>query len=272
MKIAITGADGFLGKAVVKLLEDKKIPYTTLDRKKHNLLNSKSLKSLISRKDIIIHLAAVNRGENIELFKVNTLGTLNLLEATSKYAPGSRIIFSSTFQVYQNSGLYGLSKKTTEDLITEYTKKTDLKGTIFRISNIYGPGGKPFYNSVIATFAHLIKTGKPITINGDGSQKRDFIYVDDVVKAIIKASLHKPHKPLEIIDICSGQEITLNEVLKILKIVSGKNFEILYNNGVKEKPCPTSSKNFQKAKSLLNWEPTTSLKKGLAAVMKYKQA
>lgn len=271
MKVAITGGDGFLGSVVVRKLKSQNIDCTLFNFKKHNLLDPAHLKSFVSGKDIIIHLAAINRGENIELFKVNALGTLNLLEAASRYSPQSRIIFSSTFQVYLNSGLYGLSKKVAEDLIAEYTKKTSLKGTVFRISNIYGPGGKPFYNSVIATFAHLIKEGKPININGNGSQKRDFIYVDDVAEAIVKAVLQKNQKSFEIVDICRGRETTLKEILRILKIVSCKKFEIMYNKTVKEKPWPTSGKNYKIAKSLLNWKPTTSLKEGLTAVIKYGQ-
>lgn len=268
MKVAITGATGFLGKAVIKKLEAQKISYITLDRKIHDLLNPKSLKDLVSRKDVIIHLAAVNRGENIELLKVNILGTLSLLEATAQYAPNAKIIFSSTFQVYLEESLYGLSKKFAEDLISQYIKKTSLTGMILRISNIYGPGGRPFYNSVIATLAHLIKNDEPLKINGDGSQKRDFVYVDDVADAITRAIGAKLKNPLEIIDICSGKETSINEVLGIITRVSGKKIKVEYNKGVKEKPWPTSGKSFTKAQKLLGWKPQTTLVEGLSQIMK----
>lgn len=272
MKVAITGASGFLGRAVIERLETKKIPHIAFDRKKHDLLNPKSLKKLVSGKDVIIHLAAVNKGENLELVKVNTLGTLSLLEAAAQYAPNAKIIFSSTFQVYLEESLYGLSKKFAEDLISQYIKKTSLTGMILRISNIYGPGGRPFYNSVIATLAHLIKNDEPLKINGDGSQKRDFVYVDDVADAITRAIGAKLKNPLEIIDICSGKETSINEVLGIITRVSGKKIKVEYNKGVKEKPWPTRGKNSDRALRLLVWKPTTSVIKGLGAVMKYKQA
>lgn len=271
MKVAITGATGFLGKAVTKKLEAQKISYTTLDRKRYDLLKPKSLKNFVSGKDIIIHLAAVNRGENIELLKVNTLGTLSLLEAVAQYAPNAKIIFSSTFQVYIEESLYGLSKKFAEDLISQYIKKTGLTGIIFKISNIYGPGGRPFYNSVIATLAYLIKNNEPLKINGDGSQKRDFVYVDDVVDAITKAIRTKLKNPLEVIDICSGKEISINEVLGIIRRASGKKIKVKYNRGVKEKPWPTSGKSFDHALKLLNWKPTTPLTKGLKSVITYEK-
>lgn len=271
MKIAITGADGFLGKAVVKQLKLRKIDYSTLNRKKHNLLKPNSLKSLVSGKDTIIHLAAINKGENVDIIRTNVLGTVSLLEAISKYAPGARIIFSSSFQVYLRDGLYGLSKRAGEDLIVEYAKKSNLQGIILRISNIYGPGGKPFYNSVIATFAHLIKKGEQIKVNGDGSSKRDFIFVSDVAEAIVKAALYSSKNPFEIVDICSGKETTLNEILKTLKKVSRKKVEVVYNTEVKDKPWPTSDKNYKKAFNLIKWKPTTSLEKGLKKVMNYEK-
>lgn len=271
MKVAITGGEGFLGRAVIKKLEARNISYTLLNRKKHNLLNSKSLKSLVSGKDVIVHLAAVNRGENFELVKVNTMGTLSLLEAAVQYAPNAKIIFSSTFQVYIDGGLYGLSKRFAEDLISQYTKKTGLTGIILRISNIYGPGGKPFYNSIIATVVHLIKNGESLKINGDGSQRRDFVYVDDVADAIIKAIGIKLKNPMEIIDICSGRETSINKVLEVLRRVSGKKIKVEYNKEVKEKPWPTRGRNFKKSSRLLGWKPITSLGKGLDLVMRYEE-
>ena len=266
MKVAITGADGFLGSAIVKKLRVEKIPFDTFDLKKHNLLKPTTLKSLVINKDVIIHLAAINRGENMELCKVNIMGTLSLLEAASKYAPTSKIIFASSFQVYLNDSIYGLTKKTSEDLILNYVKKSGLKAIILRLSNVYGPGGRPFYNSVIATFVHLIKTGQTLKINGDGSAKRDFIYVDDAAEAFVKASTIDVKKA-EIIDICSGKEVSLNQVLKTLKKASRKKVEILYNEAVVEKPWPTTHKNYKLAKKLLYWEPKINLEKGLTATI-----
>lgn len=271
MKVAITGGMGFLGQAVIRQLKAKKISYTAFDRKKHNLLNPQSLKYLVAGRDVIIHLAAINKGENLELVKVNTLGTLSLLEAAAQYAPNAKIIFSSTFQVYIEESLYGLSKKFAEDLILQYVKKTSLTGIIFRISNIYGPGGRPFYNSVIATLAHLIKNNEPLKINGDGSQKRDFVYVDDVADAIIKAISTKLKNPLEIIDICSGKETSINKILEIIRKASGKKIKVEYNREAREKPWPTRGKNFKQASRLLGWKPITLLAKGLNSVMKHEE-
>lgn len=266
MNVAITGANGFLGQAVTKLLTLQNIPFESFDKSKHNLLKPESLKSFLKDKDIVIHLAAINRGDNLELMKINALGTLSLLEASLKYAPEAKIIFSSSFQVYLKDSLYGLTKRVGEDLMKHYTNKSSLKAIVLRISNIYGPGGLPFYNSVIATFAHLIQQDAELKINGDGTSRRDFIYVGDVAQAIVKATFYKSES-YQTIDICSGVEVTLNQVLRILKKASNKNLKVVYNKAATEKPWPTSKKNYQKAKQLLNWRPTTSLTEGLKKVM-----
>ena len=266
-KVAITGSEGFLGTAILKKLDEEKIAYTPFDFKKNNLFKISTLRKFLTGADVVIHLAAINRGQDLEMVKVNCLGTLSLLEAMNRYCPKAKIIFASSFQVYLKNGLYGLSKKMAEDLIKEYCQKTNLQAIIFRISNIYGPGGKPFYNSVIATFAHLIKNGEPITINGDGKTKRDFIYVDDVADAIVKAVSFNPQKIFNIFHICSGKETTLNKILAIIKKVSRKNFKVMYNTNAKENLWPTSGKNFKDAKKALGWKPTTSLEKGLSLII-----
>lgn len=267
--IAITGANGFIGQAIVRQLKDKSgINVTVLDRGTHNLLNPDSLKSFLENQDVIIHLAGVNRGTNYELVQVNTLGMLSLLEAVVKYAPTARIIFASTFQVYLPQNLYGLSKRFAEELLVQYGLNHKVQGTILRLSNVYGPGCKPFYNSVIATFAYQIKQGKTLRINGDGSQERDYVYVDDVAEAFIRVALNKQEEQVEIIDVCSGKSTSINNILDTIRKVYPKRFEVVYNSSVKEKPWPTKGKNFERAKKLLGWEPKTTPKEGLKQVMK----
>src|SRR6266404_193061 len=184
-KIAITGAEGFIGSYLKKRLQQENIPFREFDRKKYSLDRPESMKDFLIDIDIVVHLAGANRDTPINILKTNAIDTGGLLQAMSLYAPASRIIFASSFWVYSNNSLYGLSKKMAEEIIEYYARTTSLRGTILRISNVYGPGGKPFYNSVIATFAHLIKNKEKISIIGDGSDMRDYIYVGDVIEAII---------------------------------------------------------------------------------------
>lgn len=268
MKIGVTGANGFIGEAVVNHLKNTEgVKITALDRIKHNLLDYESLQSFVEGQDAIIHLAGVNRGTNRELLEVNTLGMLSLLDAVVKFSPSTKIVFASTFQIYLPQSLYGLSKKFAEDLLGVYGTNHKIQSTILRLSNVYGPGGKPFYNSVIATFAHLAKQAGPLKITGDGSQERDFIYLDDVVKAIAHAATYNQKETTEIIDICSGKSVSLREVITIIEKVYPKKFDVVYNGSNTEVSWPTKDKDYKKAEKLLGWKPTTSLTDGLTKVM-----
>ena len=259
MTIGITGGSGFLGQVVIKKLKDGKIDFSLLES---DITNS-DLKNFVQRNDTIIHLAGINRGEENEIYKVNVKGTARLLKACGNFSKDAKIVFASSFQVYLKESFYGKTKKLAEEEIEELVNKSNLKGTILRISNIYGPKGKPFYNSAIATFIYQMKNGEKVLINGDGTQKRDFIFVDDVVEAFIKALRFKQTKPLEIFDICSGEETSLNDILKILKRVSGGKIEVFYKESKKEKDWPTKGITFLKARKLLDWKPTTNIDKGL---------
>lgn len=268
MKVAVTGASGFVGQAVLRILTTTDgIDLTKFDRSSHNLLDSESLKDFVESQDAIIHLAGVNRGTNRELFETNALGILGLLDAVVKFSPPTRVVFASSFQVYLPQSLYGLLKKFAEDLLVQYGLNHNIKSTILRLSNVYGPEGRPFYNSVVATFAHLIKEGQPLKINGDGSSERDYVYVEDIASAFIEAATYDQREVTKIIDICSGKQTTLNTVVEYLGKISGKKVEVEYNRNVVDNPWPTKDKNPSRAKEILGWEPETTLEEGLKKVM-----
>lgn len=264
MKIAITGADGFLGKHLAQFLKND-FQIALFDRKKHDLFDTKSLESFLKDASVLIHLAGANRDSDYNLFRNNTIATAALLDAVRVYCPKSKIIFSSSFQAYEQSA-YGVSKKLAEDIIKSFSKFYRIKSIIFRISNIYGPGGRPFYNSVIATFYDLIKNGKTIVINGTGEQKRDYIYVSDVTAAIKKA-INYNEKTSETFDICSGELISLNEVVEIIRNILPDKFSVEYKSG-DALQREELQRNYKKAESELLWKPQVSLQQGIKNIFK----
>lgn len=264
MRIAITGATGFLGKHIVEEVKKRKWEYTVLDRNRQELFDPNSLKRLVCRKDAIIHLAAVQRSNDVtEMYRVNVLGTKMLLDAIVKFSPCSNFVFASSFHVYSPKTHFAYSKILAEEMIRSYAKgpegfKTSI---ILRFTNLYGGGGKPFYNSVVATFAHQIKEGEPITVNGDGTQIRDYLYVSDAVTAIMKAVEFK-HRRVETFDICTGRKTTVSELLRLLQECSHRKAEVRYNEQTDVDDW-NLDKNYKRAKRLLGWEPKIPPEVGL---------
>lgn len=275
LKIAITGSNGFLGSHLVNFLVKNKKDFFVFDQKKHSFFEIASLEDFVKNKDIVFHLAGANRDTDFNLFKINALGTMGLLEAMVKFGKkGAKIVFASSFQVYrptsderllnetsmvEPSSVYGISKLVAEGLIQNYCLNKNLKGVILRFSNLYGLGGKPFYNSVISTFLQFVKNDQALIINGSGEQKRDFLSVEDAVLAMQKTIDYNPQN-CEIFNICSGKLFSLNQVVGIIKeVVVDRKIKVDYNKNAEEHPLFLKG-DFQKAKKILSWAPKTDFK------------
>jgi UDP-2-acetamido-2,6-beta-L-arabino-hexul-4-ose reductase len=269
MRIAITGSTGFLGTHILEEVKKREWEYAVLNRNRQELFDPMHLKRLVCKKDAIIHLAAVQRSNDLtEMYRVNVLGTKMLLDAILKFSPCSNFVFASSFHVYNPKTHFAYSKILAEEMIKSYAKgpegfKTSI---ILRFTNLYGEGGKPFFNSVVATFAHQIKEGQQITVNGDGSQTRDYLYVSDAVAAIMKAVEFK-HRRVETFDICTGRKITVNELLKLLQKCVQQKADVRYNEQ-SDADNWDINKNYKRAKRLLGWEPKIRPEIGLKRLFK----
>jgi len=187
MKIGITGSRGFIGKHLVEAFKNKKnIKVFCCDRSDCDILNADSLKKFVKDKEAIIHAAAINRGTDIEIIAGSVVGTYNLISAMEKHKSRAKMIFLSSIQA-ETDTLYGKSKRLAEIMIEDFSRRTKIPVAIFRLTNVFGEGCKPFYNSVVATFCHQIANNKELTINPESRNKKiNLIYVGDVVKIILK--------------------------------------------------------------------------------------
>jgi UDP-glucose 4-epimerase len=270
MDIGITGAKGFLGTHILdRLKRDSKIDSVSgFDLPEGDIFNIPSLEKFVSGKDVIIHLAALNRADDAELMRVNVLGTLFLIKVIKQKNPSCRLVFASSFQVYSKSdekdtidedfptvpvSIYGLSKRFCEEMIVSMLDNY----AVLRISNIYGPGCKPFYNSVVATFVQLAKDKKPISITGKGTQSRDFVFVDDVAKAFEFAAISKENG---IFNICTGESVSLNHLAELLN-KDFPNIEIKHTPS--EEKFISTKGDYRKAKKDLRWSPSINFEQGL---------
>lgn len=185
IKVGITGQNGFVGTHLynrVSLLKEefKLIPF-------QNLIfdNNKVLMKWVSKCDVIIHLAAFNRHEDPQvIFNTNVSLVKKLINAVEKSGKFPHIIFSSSTQEDKDN-LYGKSKKAGRQLLKEWGNKSNSIITGLIIPNVFGPFGKPFYNSVVATFCYQLCNGEKPEI--DVNAPVNLIYIDDLVSEIITA-------------------------------------------------------------------------------------
>ena len=179
MKIGITGWRGFIGSHLSQRISDP-------------LLFQGDMRSLADVKtfawqcDRIYHLSGKNRAEDGQILANNLVSTGNLALAIKLLGNNPEIVFASSKQTEWNpNSEYGLTKLGEENIV-----KKVAKWCIFRIPNVYGPGCKPLYNSVVATFCYQIAHGEPCTTHQPAAT-REFIYIDDLVEALVEPVLYR---------------------------------------------------------------------------------
>jgi nucleoside-diphosphate-sugar epimerase len=274
MRIGITGASGFIGSHLLRALKQQRnITVSTFQRNSKNSFDASRLKAFVKNKDLIYHLAGVNRGTDEEILRDNIIGTFNLAQSIKANASSARIVFASSVQVYkpdagrvgedgaaEPASLYGLSKKAAEDII----RLSGLDYVILRISNVYGPGCRPNYNSVIATFCDRAVRSQPLVINGDGRQGRDFIYIDDLVRALALAGL-QPVKE-RVFNISSNRLATLRQVVGGIK----REYPALEATYRARADGPEGNPyNNARFRKLYHWKPKLSLAEGIRHTLRW---
>ncbi|MEC8753825.1 MAG: NAD-dependent epimerase/dehydratase family protein [Verrucomicrobiota bacterium] len=298
MKYVVVGGAGFIGSNLVDKLIENKNEVIIIDNfitgKKSNLNPKASVLELdisnISNHDKIMHcmrgadtvfmLAAKARVqpsiENpIEYEINNTIGTLNMLKCASD-AKVRRFVYSASSSAYGNSkklplkenfeanpmSPYGAQKFYGEVMCKVFAKVYQIQTVSLRYFNVYGERQNidGAYALVMGIFVHQRLNNQPMTINGDGEQRRDFTYVGDVVNANILASSSKNVGNGEVINIGIGDNRSVNQ---IAEMIGGPKIHL---DPILE-PNETLADN-SLAKKLLNWEPTQKIEDW---VRKYKK-
>jgi UDP-glucose 4-epimerase len=239
--------------------------------------------------ELICHLAAqvdVRKSVAEPVFdaQVNLIGTLNVLQAAASSAARKVVFTSSGGCIYgepNESRLpvteeqffwpeampespYGVSKKVALDYLRYYKAIKGLDYTALALSNVYGPRQEPasevgLEGQVVAIFCRRMLANRPTTIYGDGSQTRDFVYVDDVVSAFLAA---RTKASGELINIGSKQELSVNDLHSRLAVLAEANFDPIYapaRPGELQRIFVDNSK----AGEVLGWKPTVDLDEGL---------
>ena len=303
MHILISGGAGFIGSHLVRQLLDRKHTIVVLDNLaagsldniadlnivlwKQDICNPDIVQQIVFEKfDVIVHLAAqtmVDASIKNPVFDAseNIMGTLNVLEAARQC--GARVIFASTAAAYgdveENAlpvleshelsphSFYGLTKVGVEKYLALYHQHYGIDYVICRFANVYGERqGEKGEGGVISIFAKRIAAGKDITIYGDGTQTRDFVYAGDIARGICKAMTTKNVNT--VYNLSTQTETSLLDLVKIMGKVSGCNIVPKFGP-VREGDIYRSMLSNQKAKEGLGWEPQVSLTDGLRRTMDY---
>lgn len=181
MKILVTGAKGFIGKNLVFHLKEQGFDVLTFDALDNEIVE---LPVLVNQSDFIVHLAGINRPNNVEQFDDNFESTKTIIELVKQAKKSIPIIYSSSTQAEKDNS-YGRSKKKAEDLLFAFQAENGNKTFVYRLDNVFGKWSRPNYNSVVATFCHNIARDLSITIDNRANEV-SFIYIDDVVASFIE--------------------------------------------------------------------------------------
>jgi len=298
MNCLVTGGTGFIGiNLVMKLLEqgNKVLVIDNLISSNTNtiekLFPNKNLKfvkkditSNISRLfkdiDVVYHMAALSGvRESVQYpdlwFKTNVVGTFNILEECRKQkitkiimASSGSVIGEATPPLNENMPMkpispYGASKACMEVYTTAYGSSYDMDVIALRFSNVYGPYST-LKISLVAKFIKHILNNEDILIYGDGTQTRDFIFVDDLISAIISCS--RDDIKTNIFQVCSGVETSVNNVTTmILEIMREHGYvhKQIINIEPQVGDVKTNYADNSKIRSIVGWSPNTSLLDGL---------
>src|SRR5258708_2480405 len=274
-RVLVTGSRGFIGSELISFLANHKVNYDILDRDLVLFSDTEGLKKLLQHKDCVIHLAGKIQGDKSDLIEANIDSTSYLLKAISRLKKKPILVFSSTFAVYSPPynlireesevsprNMYCKTKLQAEKLVEKYSNEFKIPALILRFSNVYGPNMSPFTHSVVATFMDQAIKGLPLTINSTGEQTRDFIYVTDVIDALMKSiNLDSTFKGFEKLNICSGIPTSMNQLAYEIGKVIGKKIEIIYPT-LKDIDGNWIGVN-SKAKDILGWQPKVGLEDGI---------
>ena len=261
---------------------DNLLDCNTFEWVNSDITNNQFVRALISKAkpNAVINLAArAGVRQSIDdprvYYETNVIGTLNLLEACKEFRV-NRFLLASTSSVYGNSSMpfsedahiedllspYAASKKSAEDLCRLYWRLFDFDTTIFRFFTVYGPSGRP--DMSIFRFVKWIFEEEAVQLNGDGTQRRDFTFVDDVARGVVE-SLDR-HSGFEVINLGSDRPVEINQVINEIEMVVGKS-AIIEQHPFPQTDMISTWANISRAKELLDWEPETSLEEGIIATV-----
>jgi UDP-glucose 4-epimerase len=239
------------------------------------------------RPELVFHLAAqadvrVSVERPVFDATVNIVGSLNILEG-ARQAECERVVFAASggtlygepaaedlpvreSHPHHPLSPYGVAKKSVIDYLIAYRELHALEYTALALGNVYGPRQDPHGEAgVVAIFAERILRGLPVTVFGDGEQTRDFVYVDDVVDAFVRAASRGGGL---VCNIGTGRETSVNHLLTTMADVADVDVTAMLAPA-RPGELKRSSLDIERAAIQLGWRPWTELADGTRAVLEH---
>ncbi len=300
MKFLITGGAGFLGSALantlatdghtVRVLDDLSSGdpsrlHPSINLTRGNVLDIPKLWSLLQNIDCVYHLAArVSVPESVlypgEYNQVNVVGTVGIMQAM-RDAGVRRVVLASSGAVYgvqvqqpmhedfvpHPTSPYAVSKLSAEYYVHTIGALWGMETIALRIFNAYGPGQsvRASHPALIPVIARQAHAGGSVIVHGDGRQTRDFVYIEDVIRAMVTAATAQNVNRLTI-NIGSGSATSINEVVQIIGKIHSRGLNVLRvtaDSGGVGNMCA----DLGRARELLQYDPRVPLMEGIQNVM-----
>jgi UDP-glucose 4-epimerase len=297
--VLITGASGFIGAHIVKKILDgdgvvyalmhnrylpRRIKNDCLFEIKEDLSSKDKMRTIMEKADIVVHCAAYipnnfnDSSTAAKCIEDNGILTLKLADVAAELK--KRFIYISSGVVYRYSDkpvsenavicphgrafYYALSKLVGEFFAQHLTANCGLRATILRVGSCYGPGMSKF--SVVGRFMNSALCGERLDIIDGGTAKYDFVYIDDVVDAVVKVAVKPVHG---VYNIATGKVASVFDLAKIItKIFPEKKIRIKINKSKNTAVKGFSPLSIAKAKKILSWQPR-GLQQGLLDYKKF---
>lgn len=298
----VTGGAGFIGSHLVGALlsggarrvvvldslrtgrwentaDDDRIERITADLAE---LSNEDLLRALTGVGYLFHLAAEKHNQSMDMpervLEVNVAATFRLFQAAAR-AGVAKVVFTSSLYAAGRMSLppmreddlpeartvYGISKLAGEYLLRHFAATAGLRTTAFRLFFVYGPrqfSGSGYKSVIVTNFERILRGERPV-IHGDGLQALDYVYVDDVVRALILGMSDAGDQ--ELINIGSGSAVSVSQLTHLMLSVAGSSLDLLHGppdwTAGTHRVCDND-----KARRLLGWAPTVPLEEGLASV------